>query len=89
MKENQGIEVENARKHVINMIANAWKLLNQECIFQKSFSMTFCKASLNIARMVPLMYSYDENQCLPSLDEYMKSLLYQSIPRKTLLPTQL
>ncbi|KAG8482112.1 hypothetical protein CXB51_027049 [Gossypium anomalum] len=78
-KENQGIEFENARKHVLNMIANAWKLLNQECIFQKSFSMTFCKASLNIARMVPLMYSYDENQCLPSLDEYMKSLLYQNI----------
>ncbi|KAG4124068.1 hypothetical protein ERO13_D10G017700v2 [Gossypium hirsutum] len=89
MKENQGIEVENARKHVINMIANEWKLLNQQCIFQKSFSMTFCKASLNIARMVPLMYSYDENQCLPSLDEYMKSLLYQSIPMKTLLPTKL
>ncbi|KAA3478839.1 (3S,6E)-nerolidol synthase 1 [Gossypium australe] len=89
MKENQGIEVENARKHVINMIDNAWKLLNQECIFRKSFSMTFRKASLNIARMVPLMYSYDENQCLPSLDEYMKSLLYQSIPMKTLLPTQL
>ncbi|KAH1048650.1 hypothetical protein J1N35_039434 [Gossypium stocksii] len=89
MKENQGIEVENARKHVINMIANQWKLLNQQCILQKSFSITFCKASLNIARMVPLMYSYDENQCLPSLDEYMKSLLYQSIPMKTLLPTQL
>ncbi|KAK8618335.1 hypothetical protein V6N13_132329 [Hibiscus sabdariffa] len=85
MKENQGIiEVESARQHVIDMISDAWKVLNQQSLSRESFPMTFCKASLNIARMVPLMYSYDKNQRLPSLDEYMKSLLYQSVPMETI-----
>ncbi|XP_039061755.1 (3S,6E)-nerolidol synthase 1-like isoform X2 [Hibiscus syriacus] len=89
MKEHQDIEIESARQHVIDMISDAWKALNQECLSRESFSMTFCKASLNIARMVPLMYSYDEKQRLPSLDEYIKSLLYQSVPMKTLFPTKI
>ncbi|KAE8673486.1 putative 3S-linalool/(E)-nerolidol /(E,E)-geranyl linalool synthase [Hibiscus syriacus] len=80
MKEHQGIKIESARQHVMDMISDAWKVLNRQCLSRESFSMPFCKASLNIARMVPLMYCYDENQHLPSLDEYMKSLLYQSIP---------
>ncbi|GMI77555.1 terpene synthase 14, TERPENE SYNTHASE 14 [Hibiscus trionum] len=84
MKENQGIEVESARQHATDMISDAWKVLNQQCLSRESFSMTFCNASLNIARTVPLMYSYDENQRLPSLDEYMKSLLYQNVPMETL-----
>ncbi|XP_022777388.1 (3S,6E)-nerolidol synthase 1-like [Durio zibethinus] len=84
MKENQGIAVESVRQHVINMISNAWKGLNQECLSRNPFSLSFAKASLNIARMVPLMYSYDEKQSLPSLEEYMKSLLYESVPMKTL-----
>ncbi|KAK8607879.1 hypothetical protein V6N13_023324 [Hibiscus sabdariffa] len=80
IKENQGIiEVESARQHVIDMISDAWKVLNQQSLSRESFSMTFCKAALNIARIVPLMYSYDENQRLPSLEEYMKSLLYQNV----------
>ncbi|XP_021294536.1 (3S,6E)-nerolidol synthase 1 [Herrania umbratica] len=82
MKENQGVEVESARKHVTNMISNAWKRLNRECLSRNPFSLPFARASQNIARMVPLMYSYDENQCLPSLEEYMKSLLYKSVPMK-------
>ncbi|XWS15635.1 hypothetical protein CRYUN_Cryun34aG0018400 [Craigia yunnanensis] len=84
MKEHQGMAVESVRQHVIHMISNSWKCLNHECLSQNPFSLSFAKASLNIARMVPLMYSYDENQCLPSLEEYMKSLLYESVPMKTL-----
>ncbi|KAK6283657.1 hypothetical protein POUND7_002609 [Theobroma cacao] len=82
MEEHQGVKVESARKHVTNMISNAWKRLNHECLSENPFSLPFARASLNIARMVPLMYSYDENQCLPSLEEYMKSLLYESVPMK-------
>ncbi|XVF25946.1 hypothetical protein REPUB_Repub13aG0257800 [Reevesia pubescens] len=84
MKENQGIAVESVRQYVIDMISNAWKDLNHECLSRNPFSLSFAKASLNIARMVPLMYSYDENQCLPGLEEYMKSQLYKSVPMKTL-----
>ncbi|XP_022724306.1 (3S,6E)-nerolidol synthase 1-like [Durio zibethinus] len=83
MKEHQGIAVESVRQHVIHMISNAWKGLNRECLSPNQFSLSFSKASLNIARTVPLMYSYDENHCLPSLEEYMKSLLYESVPMKT------
>ncbi|OMO98202.1 hypothetical protein COLO4_14081 [Corchorus olitorius] len=79
MKEHQGIEVESVRKHVIGMISNAWKCLNHECLSRNPFSSSFTKASLNLARTVPLMYSYDDNQCLPSLEEYIEFLLYQSI----------
>ncbi|KAK6264856.1 hypothetical protein SCA6_020290 [Theobroma cacao] len=83
MKEHQGVEVEVVRKHVTHMISNAWKRLNHECLSRNPFSLPFARASQNIARMVPLMYSYDENQCLPSLEEYMRSLLYESVPVKS------
>ncbi|GLT83135.1 hypothetical protein SLE2022_014440 [Rubroshorea leprosula] len=75
MKEHQGVRVEEARNHVNQMISEAWKQLNQECLFPNPFSSSFKNASLNLARMVPFMYSYDENQRLPSLEDYMKSLL--------------
>jgi len=29
--------------------------------------------------LVPLLYSYDNNHCLPSLEEHMKSMLYESV----------
>lgn len=38
-------------------------------------SSNFKKACVNFARMVPLMYSYDENQQLPLLEEYLNSKL--------------
>ncbi|KAJ9168992.1 hypothetical protein P3X46_020464 [Hevea brasiliensis] len=78
MKEYKGCTVENARKQVTHMISDAWKQLNQECLFQKSFSSTFTKACLNLARMVPLMYNYDDNQRLPVLEHHVKSLFTES-----------
>ncbi|KAH0697218.1 hypothetical protein KY290_014658 [Solanum tuberosum] len=35
--------------------------------------LSFQKARLNVARMVPMMYIYDENHCLPVLEEHIKS----------------
>ncbi|GAV89482.1 Terpene_synth domain-containing protein/Terpene_synth_C domain-containing protein, partial [Cephalotus follicularis] len=67
-KENQGASVEAARKHITSMISDAWKQLNKECLSPNPFPKTFTKASLNLARMVPLMHSYDGNGCLPSLE---------------------
>ncbi|CAK7351761.1 unnamed protein product [Dovyalis caffra] len=74
MKENKGSTFEDAQNRVLHMISEAWKELNEECLFPNSFSATFSKASLNIARMVPLMYSYDDKHRLPDLEEYVKSL---------------
>ncbi|KAJ4826034.1 putative terpene synthase 13 [Turnera subulata] len=79
IKEHQGTSVEAARKHVVQMISETWKSLNQECLSPTPFSSTFTKASLNLARMVPLMYNYDDNHRLPSLEEHVKSLLYDNL----------
>ena len=62
------------------MISQAWKSLNKECLSPNPFSPAFTKGSLNIARMVPLMYSYDDKQNLPVLEEYMKSMFYDKLP---------
>ena len=72
--------MENARQNVTYMISDLWKRLNKECLSQHPFSTSFTKGSLNIARMVPLMYSYDDNQSLPHLEEHMKSLLFEAFP---------
>ncbi|XP_028805341.1 (3S,6E)-nerolidol synthase 1 [Neltuma alba] len=71
---------EMAREVVMAKIADAWKSLNREFIMDDSFSSSFKKASLNLARMVPLVYSYDHNQCLPKLEAGVKSLLYDQVP---------
>eukprot|EP00261_Vitis_vinifera_P015409 XP_003635413.1 PREDICTED: (3S,6E)-nerolidol synthase 1 [Vitis vinifera] len=79
MKEKPGTSIENARCHVMHTISETWKSLNNECLAPNPFSTCFTKACLNVARMVPLMYSYDDNRCLPSLEEHMKSLVYESV----------
>ncbi|KAJ6893302.1 hypothetical protein NC652_027356 [Populus alba x Populus x berolinensis] len=82
LRENEGSSFEDARKQVLHMISDAWEQLNQECLSPNPFSSTFSKASLNIARMVPLMYDYDVNHRLPSLEEHMKSLFYENVSVK-------
>ncbi|KAL6333390.1 hypothetical protein AAG906_028575 [Vitis piasezkii] len=79
MKEKPGTSIENARCHVMHTISETWKRLNKGCLAPNPFSTCFTKACLNVARMVPLMYSYDDNQCLPSLEEHMRSLVNESV----------
>ncbi|KAM3749489.1 hypothetical protein ACB098_05G189100 [Castanea mollissima] len=79
MKEHQGSSVNEAREKVVNKISGAWKRLNKECLSPNPFPETFTKASLNLARLVPLLYSYDVNHSLPSLEAHMKSLFYESV----------
>ncbi|CAI9756554.1 unnamed protein product [Fraxinus pennsylvanica] len=78
VRENPGLAVEIARKRVVDIISREWKNLNKECLRlnQNSSNSSFTKASLNLARMVPLMYSYDDNQQLPVLQEFIKSTLF-------------
>lgn len=68
-----------ARDEVMSKIRNAWKSLNKECLFDSHFNKEFKNASLNLARMVPLMYSYDDNQSLPALEGQIHSLLYDQV----------
>ncbi|KAJ4964777.1 hypothetical protein NE237_016626 [Protea cynaroides] len=80
MKEHGVASIESPQDHVFNMISDSWKQLNKECHLPSPFSHSFKKVSLNFARMVPVMYSYNEDQCLPTLDEYINLLLYKNIP---------
>ncbi|XP_030513235.1 (3S,6E)-nerolidol synthase 1-like [Rhodamnia argentea] len=67
---------EVARDRVKKMISEAWKRLNKACLYPHPFTKSFTKAALNTARMVPLMYDYDDNHSLPLLEHHTKSLLY-------------
>lgn len=85
MKDHPGVSIEQAREHVTQLISDAWKQLNKECLTGANpLPSSFTKLCLNATRMVPLMYSYDNNNPL-KLEEYVKSLLYnggiQSIPQ--------
>ncbi|KAL0288569.1 UNVERIFIED_CONTAM: Tricyclene synthase Oc15, chloroplastic [Sesamum calycinum] len=76
MKDEPNVTAEQARQHVVDMILHEWRNLNQECFRLNHFSAaSFKRSSLNLARMIPLMYTYDENQRLPLLEEYIRSTL--------------
>ncbi|KAK9949311.1 hypothetical protein M0R45_004843 [Rubus argutus] len=79
LEEHPGCSIEEAQERTINMISDEWKHLNKELLSPNPFSESFTTASLNLARMVPLMYSYNDNQGLPLLEEYMKSMLYGTV----------
>ncbi|XP_055808840.1 (3S,6E)-nerolidol synthase 1-like [Solanum dulcamara] len=58
MKVNKDASILSAREHVIKLIEDEWKQLNRVylCLMSSS-SRSFSKASLNSARMVPLVYN--------------------------------
>ncbi|XP_071709173.1 (3S,6E)-nerolidol synthase 1-like [Rutidosis leptorrhynchoides] len=74
MNENRGCSIHSAREHVMGMITKTWKQLNKECLSPNQFSATFKKACLNLARMIPIMYNYDENHSLPLIEDYINSM---------------
>ncbi|XP_021719459.1 (3S,6E)-nerolidol synthase 1-like [Chenopodium quinoa] len=76
MNQYKGSSAESAHKCVHWMISDAWKCLNKECLSHSPISADFKAAFLNLARMIPIMYNYDENQRLSSLDKHMKSVLH-------------
>ncbi|XP_073010336.1 (3S,6E)-nerolidol synthase 1 isoform X2 [Typha latifolia] len=75
MKENPQCSVDDAREHVMDLISKTWEALNKECFSSRLFSPDFIQASLNSARMARVAYSYDDQQRLPMLEEYVKLLL--------------
>ena len=73
---------ESARKHVHEIISNAWKHLNEELLCRKSpFSLDFKVACLNFARMASIMYSFDENHHLRDLQKHLNFSLEQTLCR--------
>ncbi|CAN6226984.1 unnamed protein product [Urochloa humidicola] len=75
LMENPSCTQADAEEHMRGLIMREWEELNRECFFRRTFSYSFSQASLNAARMVSVMYSYDKEQKLVALEEYMKMLL--------------
>ncbi|KAL2341991.1 hypothetical protein Fmac_009931 [Flemingia macrophylla] len=74
LREQRELSLKSARELVMSKISDVWKSLNKECLSDDTFPATFTKASLKLARMVPLMYDYDNNHSLPKLGQLVKSL---------------
>ncbi|XP_042441429.1 (3S,6E)-nerolidol synthase 1-like [Zingiber officinale] len=81
MKENPHWSLEVAKEKVMQMIDEEWEELNKECISSSTstFSQDFVTACLNSARMVRVMYNYNEEHNLPMLKEYINLLLFKQI----------
>jgi hypothetical protein len=75
MNDNLGCSINAAREHTKKLISKSWEELNREYFFVKSFSPYLAEASLNCARMVGVIYSYDEEQQLPMMNDYIQNLL--------------
>ncbi|GAB2240207.1 hypothetical protein Droror1_Dr00020725 [Drosera rotundifolia] len=75
LNEHKGSSVDSAREHVQQMISDTWTRLNEDYISPNPFSIPFKKICLNLARIVPLMYTYNDNHNLPMLERHMKTLL--------------
>ncbi|KAL3624962.1 hypothetical protein CASFOL_031630 [Castilleja foliolosa] len=73
MIDHDDLTYKQVREHVMNRIAKEWKYLNKECFHLKHWP--FQEACLNLARMVPPMYGYDDNQRLPILEEFVNFVL--------------
>ncbi|KAI4312099.1 hypothetical protein MLD38_036951 [Melastoma candidum] len=77
-QERPGCSDGHARAHVKDLITTEWKKLNKECLFPcGEFPKPFRKACLNAARMVPMMYDYEDDHSLPILEKNMDSLLFR------------
>ncbi|KAH6777507.1 hypothetical protein C2S51_008819 [Perilla frutescens var. frutescens] len=72
MNDVPKLSVKEARENVEEMISKQWKNLNKECFLHlNQTNHCFRRASLNAARMVPLMYTYDQNQKLMLLQQHV------------------
>ncbi|KAF1882158.1 hypothetical protein Lal_00038802 [Lupinus albus] len=76
LMEHQDMSLKRAREQVMSMISDTWKNLNQDSLFENTFPITFNKACLNLARTVPLMYSYDNKHYI---EDHINSLIYDTV----------
>ncbi|XP_049402128.1 (3S,6E)-nerolidol synthase 1-like [Solanum stenotomum] len=77
MKGQKNGSIELTREYVVKQIEDEWKQLNEKHFDLMNGSLgSFSKASINLARMVPLMYNYDDKQSIHVLLEYINYMLY-------------
>ncbi|KAK1426566.1 hypothetical protein QVD17_15242 [Tagetes erecta] len=73
-----------AREHVKKMISDTWKCLNKECLSPNHFSNNLLTGSINLARLVPSMYSYKQKSSFDLMEEYIMSTLCHNNNNNTL-----
>ncbi|KAG6474517.1 hypothetical protein ZIOFF_068454 [Zingiber officinale] len=79
MKENPHCSFEVAKEEVMRLITKAWEELNKESFSSSTkFSRDFVECCLNMARMVRVMYSYNEEHKLPMFEDYVNLLLIEN-----------
>ncbi|KAH9606239.1 hypothetical protein KSS87_022948, partial [Heliosperma pusillum] len=74
MNEHEGSSPESARQYVLAMIPDVWRRLNETLVFPSPFSADYKAAITNFARIVPIMYKYDEKHRLLDLEKLMQPL---------------
>ncbi|RCV05754.1 hypothetical protein SETIT_1G108600v2 [Setaria italica] len=75
LMENPSCTQADAEEHMRGLIAREWEELNRECFSRRTFASRFTQVSLNAARMVGIMYSYDKDGRLLVLEDYARMLL--------------
>nr|QWB49554.1 terpene synthase 23 [Aquilaria sinensis] len=71
-------EAAKAMDEAMRRVSEAWKRLNRENLSPSPFSSSpFSRGSLNLARLVPLLYSFSERRSLPLLEEFINCVIYE------------
>lgn len=77
-----GATEEEACVEFCEMVANAWKDMNEECLKPTAVSRHLLVRSVNLARMIEVIYEYDDGytNAEKCLKDYIRSLFVEPIP---------
>ncbi|KAJ0559855.1 putative germacrene-A synthase [Helianthus annuus] len=77
-----GVSEKEAIDELKKMIENAWKEINEGCLKPREVSMDLLAPILNLARMIDVVYRYDDGFTFPgkTLKEYITLLFVGSSP---------
>ncbi|KAK1408563.1 hypothetical protein QVD17_40444 [Tagetes erecta] len=77
-----GVLEKEAVNELEKMIENAWKDINEGCLKPRQVSMDLVAPILNLARMIDVVYRYDDGFTFPgtTLKEYITLLFITSLP---------
>lgn len=77
-----GVSEKQAIEELKKMIENAWKDINEGCLKPREVSMDLLAPILNLARMIDVVYRYDDGFTFPgkTLKEYIDLLFVGPVP---------
>nr|QPL17966.1 terpene synthase [Lathyrus odoratus] len=81
MEENNIKDENEGRKHIRLLIRNLWRELNGLAM-NKTMPLSVVKASLNMARTAQVIYQHGDDQSTFTVDDYVQTLIFTSLPTK-------